>query len=98
MTLEESSLPTLSEKIDRNALLEAGYEEFFSKSLDYEGGKLLTFGVMPKVDLYYQTDMNYCQLVTGRTTGRGNRTLFDGRIDTMDELKFIINACTYYYD
>lgn len=84
------------ERIIKEDLIKEGYGEFNSPHLDYEGGKLLTFTVHPKVDMYYQTELMYCRLYTGNHQSRGNRILFEGKIETMDELKFIVKAITHF--
>jgi hypothetical protein len=66
---------TENELITGQSLIDSGYSAFVSKSMDYEDGNLLTFGV---------------------AESRGNRILFSGKVETMDELKWLINSVSAY--
>jgi hypothetical protein len=87
---------TENELITGQSLIDSGYSAFVSKSMDYEDGNLLTFGVADRLDMYYVQSIKFCELVTGNTKSRGNRILFSGKVETMDELKWLINSVSAY--
>lgn len=78
--------------ITRELLQSHGFTEF---ETEYNP-EWFKFSVHPRADLYYVPKTEFAHIVTGNTVGRGNRTLFEGHVDSMEFLLQVIKSVCYY--
>lgn len=64
-------------------------------STNYTGEDYWVFNVHPRVDFYYKPSIEFGSLVTGYS-GMGNKILFEGRVTSIEELKFLVDSVSYY--